>query len=69
MPGDGDGDVLGGMLGDEKLRLPRLPDELPPPALAHAALSSTMLIPKIRTTERTRANIPLLLISTLLVKI
>lgn len=31
-----------GALGDEKLRLPRLPDEPPPPALAQA-VDSTMV--------------------------
>ena len=30
------------MLGDEKLRLPRLPDEPPPPALAHTPDSRTV---------------------------
>lgn len=35
MPGE-PGDGREGMLGDEKLRLPLLPDEIPPPARAQA---------------------------------
>jgi len=40
IPGVGDGVLDGGIDGAEKLRLPRLPDEPPPPALAQAEFSS-----------------------------
>jgi hypothetical protein len=40
------GEGLDGMLGAEKLRLPRLPEDPPPPALAQALDSNTVEIRK-----------------------
>jgi len=48
------GDGLEGILGVEKLRLPRLPDELPPPALAHALDSRV-----IQNTKQREIKIPI----------
>ena len=42
---------LDGVLGEEKLRLPRLPAELPPPALAQAVAST-----KVETTKNDRTK-------------
>ncbi|MFZ2446424.1 MAG: hypothetical protein WAW37_08705 [Syntrophobacteraceae bacterium] len=53
--GDGDGVGLGGVAGLEKLRLPRLPDEPPPPALAQALVSMARLAANRSRTVRTMA--------------
>jgi len=49
------------MLGDEKLRLPRLPEELPPPALAHALVSMATLSVKIESTKTAKTMLTFLL--------
>jgi hypothetical protein len=50
------GDGLDGVLGVEKLRLPRLPDEPPPPALAHAVDSRAVEVMKHKEIKSPRAT-------------
>jgi hypothetical protein len=51
------------MLGETELRLPRLPDDEPPPALAHAAVSSAIDAPNSITIMKTMAaNAPRLFV-------
>jgi hypothetical protein len=57
------GDGLDGILGAEKLRLPRLPEEPPLPALAQALDSTNVETPKKNRTESAKPAISFFLIS------
>jgi hypothetical protein len=52
MPGE-PGEALEGICGEEKLLLPRLPMDRPPPALAQALDSMKVAIPKKNRVENT----------------
>jgi hypothetical protein len=56
-------DGLEGELGEEKLRLPRLPEELPPPALAQALDSTKVEKAKKNTTTSVKPAISCFFIS------
>ncbi|MEM5790146.1 MAG: hypothetical protein AAGU11_22745 [Syntrophobacteraceae bacterium] len=63
LAGWGDGDGLEGMAGLEKLRLPRLPDDPPPPARAHALDSRTTLSAnRAKTVNAIAARAPVFLL-------
>ena len=55
-------DGLEGVLGEEKLRPPRLPAELPPPALAQALDSTKVESAKNNTTKSAKPAISCFLI-------
>jgi hypothetical protein len=52
-----------GICGDEKLLLPRLPRDLPPPALAQALASMNVANPKKNRAENTTTKCIFLVIS------